>query len=709
MRVFPSLCFFITLIAIPAVPNVVVQASEDASHPLQATKDIVWNFDEPQGNAAQDSAGNRSDPLRGSWRWVKGVTGSAVEFDGYTTQILRPAKAVPALGNEFTISAWVALNNYPWNWVPIVDQSELRQVGYSFGIDAFGHLGFAVSVGGVWQTLVTTRTLPLKKWAHATAVFDGADGLRIFIDGESAGTLRTSGEFWQAVNADLLVGRVRNPEPPFPSWLSHPQDPILYSLDGDLDDVKILGHAVTAQQDAAEVHAAHAPANEVIPYAVLPSGPPGAGPFGAMYTSLAYDPPWDRLRRIGADSDVIVRFEQSAMRLVFWQGTNYIPAWVTQNGKWYTDEFLETWGAGCPGAGDCEPMSDKQGRYSRVSILASSPARAIIHWRYSLAEARNYVGAYADPLSGWTDWADEYWTVYPDGVAVRRQELRSSAVDKPHEWQETIIINGPGQRPEDNIDPDALTLANMSGQSHTYHWEPKTDHSFTPPNGPSALNEPKDANIQVVHLKSKENPFQIVWPRELGHDTYNDEPSFSMFEWWNHWPVAQVGSSGRPAVAPDRASHTSLSHIFWAPYAHSADSETKLLLCGLTTQAAADLVPLAKSWLSPPPVTVQQGDADRVDYDPAQRAFVVHRRPAAKNESLKLAVSASHDAPLLDPAFEIENWNGPARIMVTVGGAKSTRAARTGVEHHPDGDSLILYLPLQADSTTLITIEPVSR
>jgi hypothetical protein len=125
-----------------------------------------------------------------------------------------------------------------------------------------------------------------------------------------------------------------------------------------------------------------------------------------MYATLSFSPAWDRLRRLGPDSDVVVRFDDSAMRLVFWQGTNYIPAWVTENGKWYTDEFLETWGSGCGGAADCEPMSDKQSRYSHVSVLTSSDARAIVHWRYALAEARNYEGAHADPLSGWFDWAD---------------------------------------------------------------------------------------------------------------------------------------------------------------------------------------------------------------------------------------------------------------------------------------------------------------
>jgi hypothetical protein len=696
----------VTAAAIAAAP---MGGQDSAQVPQKSATDIAWALDPSQAGIVHDSAGNRDDAIQGLWRSVPGVDGKAVEFDGYTTHIVRNAKAVPRLGNAFTVSAWVALNNYPWNWVPVADQSDGQEVGYFFGIDAFGHVGFEAAIDGIWQRLTTSRTIPLKKWTHITAVWDGDSGMRIFINGEPAGSLNLHGHFWQAAGEDLVVGRVRTPQLPFPVWLSHPQDPVLYSLDGDLDDLTILNHAVTEAEDHAAVVAAKAPGGDVIPYAVLPSGPPGAGPFGAIAATLPFYPAWDRLRRIGPDSDVVVRFDQSAMRLVFWQGTNYIPAWVTENGKWYTDEFLETWGTGCPGAGDCEPMSDKQSRFSRVSILQSTPARAIVHWRYALAEARNYEGAHADPLTGWFDWADEYWTVYPDGVAVRRQVLWSSGVDRnPFEWQETIVINGPGQRPEDNILPDALTLENMSGQAMTYHWEPKSGDSFSFPKGPATLDEPADANIQVVHLKSRENPFEIVWPRGLSHNTYNGEQSYSMFEWWNHWPVAQVGSSGRPAVAADRASHTSLSHIYWDPYEKTANTETKLLLCGLTTQQPAGLLPLGRSWLDPPAAKVETGDAESIDYDPSQRAFVV-RRHAAPPAILVLAIDASAANPLVNPALVIGNWSAPAKVEVIVTGRKAEVAARVGIEHHLDGDSLILYLPFVATQAVQIRIEPAAR
>jgi hypothetical protein len=671
---------------------------------------IRWEFNESSGKSTHDAVGNLDDAIEGFWWRVPGVEGNALQFDGSTTRIVRAAGKVPRLKDAFTVSAWVALNNYPWNWVPIADQEQDEQVGFFFGIDALGHPGFNLNVGGVWQSVTSPVQLPLKRYSRVTATFDAASGIALYVDGKPAGGLSLQGEFVQATGADLIVGRVRTPQLPYPSWLIHPRDAVSYSLDGYLDNLEILPKARSAQQERVEFERVKLPAGDVIGYAVLPSGPPGNGPFGAFYATLKFERSWDRARRLGPESDVVVRFEHSPMRLVFWQGTNFVPAWVTENGKWYTDEFLETWGPLCVDAGDCEPMSDKQSRYSRVSILESSAARAVVHWRYALVESRNYKGAGTDPATGWFDWADEYWTVYPDGVAVRKQLLSSSNVaDAPHEWQETIVINGPGQRPEDNIEADALTLENMAGETATYHWSPKADSTFSLPQGPEKLDKPRGANIQVVHLKSSENPFQIVWPRGVSFDTYNGEKSYSMFEWWNHWPVAQIDSSGRPAMAADRPSHTSLSHIYWDPYEQTEGTETKLMLCGLTALDAPRLLPLARSWLSPPPVEAAGEGVASQSYDPAQRAFFVHRNERSAAAPLTVALNASQERPLVHPALVIENWNTNALPRVLLNGKPlaAKDGVRMGLSQNEGVSSLVVWLPLEATSRTVIQLDPL--
>jgi hypothetical protein len=359
----------------------------------------------------------------------------------------------------------------------------------------------------------------------------------------------------------------------------------------------------------------------------------------------------------------------------------------------------------CPDGEDCEPMSDKQSRYSHVRILESTEARAVVHWRYALSETENYKGAYPDPLTGWFDWADEYWTVYPDGVAVRKQVLWSSHLDgnrkgdpvgrADHEFQESIVINGPGQWPEDNINLDAITLANLKGETAVYSWKPKAQDIFDYPHGPNSFPDPADANIQWINLKSTWKPFQIV-PLPAKFTAYNGEKTFSTFEWWNHWPVAQIDSSGRPALAPDRASSTSLSHIYWPASSDTEDTVTKVLLDGLTTKPAAALVPLAKAWLTPPRIEAPGLRND--GFDQAERAYVLVNEGGVKRASL--TIQASQESPVVNPAIIIRDWNGGGRVRVN-----GKPGGRVGQSHRLQGTDLVIWIETQSTEPVRVEVE----
>ena len=648
-----------------------------------------WHFDESSGQVARDAATGADDTIGGLFKHVPGVSGNGLRFDGESTVIVRHAKTAPRDAAGVTLEAWVATNVYPWNWVPIVEHRREEQAGYSFGMDCFGHLGMKVAVHGQWWSLLSQTELPLKKWAHVAATYDPAKGITLYIDGKSAGHFDLQGPMSPADDEDLIVGRTRDPILPA-QWI-HPKIPVRYSFDGILDNLRIYDRSLATDEIAKAYSEVHPPVGEVLPWPVLPSGPPGPGPFGAFYTTLKYDEMWDGPRRVAPDSDVVVRFDDSPIRLVFWQGTNYGGDWVTENNKWYTDEFLETGGpVDCPGGEDCEPMSDKQNRYSRVRILESTDARAVVHWRYALCEVVDYICANPDPNTGWSDWADEYFTVYPDGVAVRKQVLWTSNFKNWHEFQETIIINGPGTRPEDNIEPTALTIGNMQGETATYSWE----------NGPPkrSMDKPDHPNIQVVNLKSKWKPFQIVSPKNSSVRAYTGEVTYSMFEWWNHWPVAQVRSSGISAVAPDRPSHSSLSHIYWEPYAKTDDTMTKILLHGLTTKSATELIPLAKSWLFAPEIEVAGSGFQSQGYDQTQRAYVLLRQSTGAPQ-LHISLKASADSPVINPAFVIHNW-GEATAKLLINGKPVARGSefRYGLVRNMDGTDLVVWLKLASES-----------
>ena len=658
-----------------------------------------WDFDQSRGAETRDSISGIGDSVTGYYIYTPGVSGNALRFDGYTTSVGRDSKRAPAMGDALTVTAWVAPNTYPWNWVPVVDYEDEQQGGYFFGIDAEGHVGMSVEAGDRWQTITSQAAVPLKKWALITGTYDPSQGLSIYIDGELVGHLNASGRLQPPTHpVDLLIGRIRQGVLPY--CYIHPKVTTWYSFDGLLDEVSIYNRALSSGEIKAQFAQADPPKGEVLPWPVLPAGPPGAGPFGAYYTTLKYQDTWDRLWRLGPKSDVVVRFDSVPIRLVFWHGLNYIPAWVTENGKWYTDEFLED-GYGGSTVYDAEPMSDKQTRYSRVNILESTRARVVVHWRYALADIL-YRGAHQDPLTSWFDWADEYYTVYPDGIAIRRQVLHHSERVHPphvwHEWQETIVVNAPGTRPEDNIEKDALTLVNMAGQTATYSWSP---------HAPESLPNPPNANIQVVNLKSHWKPFQVA-PQPASFSTYTGEDTRSMFEWWNHWPVGLIDSSGRCAVAPDRASHSSLSHILWPEYAKGEDAITKILMDGLTSRPAGELAALGKSWLHPATVRLSgQGFASQ-GYDPAERAFVFVRNDGTAE--LKVTLDGSTDSPLFNPALLVKNWNqGGAQVMIN-GKPAPGEMVRVGTIPHLTGTDLIVFIQQQATKPMYIAImAPGSR
>ncbi len=665
----------------------------------KSTPVAEWSFNERSGEVARESVSRADDAIIGLFKHVPGVSGNGLRFDGETTVIIHDHRSAPEIKTQVTVEAWVAVNTYPWNWIPIVEQHREEQAGYSFGIDSFGHFGLKVAVGGQWWCLLSKSQLPLKKWSHIAGSYDSAKGITIYLDGKPAGEMPLQGDLVPADREDLVIGRVQDPVLPA-QWI-HPKIPVRYSFDGILDELRIYDRSVPGDEIARDYAEIHAPSGEVLPWPVLPSGPSGPGPFGAFYTTLKYDDLWDEPRRVAPDSDVVVRFDQSPIRMVFWQGTNYGGDWVSENNKWYTDEFLETGGKiDCPGGEDCEPMSDKENRYSHVRILENTDARAVVHWRYGLCEVLHYSCANPDPVTGWTDWADEYFTIYPDGIAVRKQVLWTSNFKNWHEFQETIVINGPGQRPEDNIQPDALTIGNMKGETATYSWK------NGPP--PKDMDKPENPNIQIVNLKAKWKPFQIVSPAHSSLRVYTGEPTYSMFEWWNHWPVAQVRSSGISAVAPDRPSHSSLSHIYWDPYAQTPDSMTKILLHGMTTKSATDLIPLAKSWLSPPVTQLSGGGFSSHGYDPTQRAFVFERKSNSVSSKLQFELQASSESPLVNPAFVVKNW-GNSEVRLAVDGKAFSRGTkfRYGFVPHLEGTDLIAWVEVESDKAVKVELTQV--
>ena len=119
-----------------------------------AVKPVVsFKFNEEIGDTVKESISGTEIPVPGDKTfWKKGVSGTALEFDGYNTVVSLPAEKSPDLSSggifedslessgDITLEGWFAIGAYPWNWVPIVQQGD--NTGYFLGIDSHGYPGF---------------------------------------------------------------------------------------------------------------------------------------------------------------------------------------------------------------------------------------------------------------------------------------------------------------------------------------------------------------------------------------------------------------------------------------------------------------------------------------------------------------------------------------------------------------------------------------
>lgn len=667
-----------------------------------APASAAWNFDDPPPPSAGQGAG---DEISGNHSFAAGVRGQALKLDGYTTVLRRPAKLAPRPARALSVEAWVALGAYPWDWTPIVDHSDDQMRGYSFAISARGELGLKLAADGRWLSVMSPAyAVPLRKWTHVAARYEAGQGLTLFIDGRAAATHRPEDPIGQAGRPltgtitfadgiDLLIGAVRQPVRPAHWHRFKGTQPSWFSLDGLLDEVK-LQTTVVSDEAIAQSAAVQPSAAPALAARVLPAGPEGAGRFGAYYTNLRYYPEWDALWRVGPDPDVLVRFDTSPVRVVFWRGTQYSPAWVTGR-LWMADQSVEgydrdfTW----------EHMNDKQNRYSHVRIIESHDARAVVHWRYALVNVENELWNVTPRLENGA-WVDEYYYFYPDATGVRKVTWARGTLGKPIQFQESIVLTQPGQLQGDVINPEYATVGNVSGETAVLAY-------LENPAGQPARTFPPDLTVQMHNFKSAHKPFIIFEPgNRMGYLRDMDIRALSRAGSGNHWPVGQTKSDGRTSQAPDRPSHFLGFPISSPPIHQSSEGRDYWAgLYGMTDRSFTELLGLARSWSTPAQATLASGGFESDGFDRSERAWRIRRRTAGS--PLTVRFSASEKSPLRNTALVVENWGGEnATLQVDGKRIPRGRGFRTGHRHHLDRTDLIVWIEIASERPTTITLSP---
>ena len=655
-----------------------------------------WPFDSPAGVTAIEATKETQDKIEGNFSYVAGAHGNGIKFDGFTTRITRDAEAAPEIHGALTLEAWIAPQAYPWNWNAIVEQKKR----YFFGIDATGHIALRVFLDDQWRECVSAAEVPFMAWSHIAATFDPRAGLALYINGQDAGRLPVSGHLADQ-GGKFQIGRNLEPLPAAASR----NIPASYSFDGILDELKIYTRALSISEIRASYESSRPSGPPPLSWRKLPLIPDGTRRFGAFYTSLKFYPEWDQLWRIDEYPDLVVTFDNASYKMVFWHGTAYNMNLVTEDGRWIGDQSAE---APPDEYGCIEHMSDKQTRYAHVRLLENSAARVVVHWRYAMTDVLYNIGE-RDPITGWGDWADEYYTIYPDGLAVRHFLIH--APRDRYSITEPATLNNPGERAEDNVSIEAATLANMAGEARTFSWE------TWPSNGDVRgrfFHEVPNANISIVNTKSEFKPIYIYEPGTLiipyGGGAVETRPWFSKFPIWNHWPTAQIPSDGRNALALDRVSSSAITSPEPPQTRRSTDGAVEgRFLMGLTNQPIEKALPVARAWLQPPKLETVAGKCVSDGYNRDDRAYHLHCADAVRS-SLQFSLHANDRSPAVNPAFVIDGW-GEAGATLTVNGklVAEGKDFRVGHIRRLESDALVVWIRAQWTQATQFRLISTAR
>jgi len=673
------------------------------SYGFSQEKIADWNFNKMENNSILDIANDKTDKVHGFFDYKKARDGMAVQFDGYTSYIEREQFGMN-LPKSFTINVWFALGAYPWFRCPVFDLRSGEKEGILFAINREGKVCAGIGQPYNWIE-IKGPLVPLKSWNMITLRVEQGVKSSIFINGEMVIENYDTPSLRNTSRNRFSIGKNAIME----DWWDYQyivEDHYSY-MDGMIDDIKVYSE-ILSETRIKDMHTEALPlVSPDFPDRVLPAGPDENPDFGADYTHLKYTNQWDRLWRVSDKPDVLLRFDKNNYRLVFWRGTSFVPCWVTENGIWYTNEWAETWGSDVSSC--AEPIMDRDCRFTHVRIIENTPARTVIHWRYGLVDA-DYKFAALD-IDSRGEWADEYYTIYPDGIGIREIQIHYSKPERNHDWEESIILLSPGQHPDDVMMDPEVSLANMLGEQHDYSWRN---------NLPIEMKLPKNANIHMVNLKSKYKPFYIVSPEPFESvegkyespffrtysaslsTNYRPDTVPSIYGWWNHWPVAQVPGDGRWVVTNDRASHFNLTTFTqWKNYSKNDRTKTRIMLHGMTDKKASDLVPLANSWLNSPKIVLS--DNTILTYDQAERAYIVSDYP--KN-GLSASINASKEYPAVRPAIILNNKKlAEPRVLINGKTSITDRDYRFGTVKTIDGWKTIIWIDKIFTKETKLSIK----
>ncbi len=406
----------------------------------------------------------------------------------------------------------------------------------------------------------------------------------------------------------------------------------------------------------------------------------------------------------GTEGDALIVETGHPWRLILWEKAQFVPCFDLGGDVWFTPEWFET---SSPEDPHCyEAIMDKDCRFSEAHITESGPARVTVHWKNALCNSLYRV------FHGNTR-SEEYYRVFPDGIAVRQlvgwpgDELSDGLNPGIWEVEEFILINGPGVRPEDCVEPVGFTLTNLAGERLDIRWP----HPFDQGKALCQL-KPEIAEwseyIGVVHLRDHPNPF-VAFPRNRllfphancqacgrPHPQMNAFPGASNY---SHWPANDSREFVGWVRATDEEVQTRATHTSFVNCGYSYGGVTPprpsswLFLTGAVTGGVDEARSLAGSWLGRAKV---ESSHLFEGYSYSQRAYCFRGSAAGP-----VRIQFSPTRPIVNPVLRLYLGRPPVTVVWNGKELPESEFRAQAV-----GDDALIWIGRVMDKDTSVEIIP---
>jgi hypothetical protein len=192
-----------------------------------------WMFDEGSGTTTYDRSGNGNNgTLVNGPKWVHGIIGNALSFNGSNYVQIPDSQSLNITGNQFSITAWVNPRAQSNPFADIVSKRSGLLTQYFLWENwdsAKRQVDFATGLYNGTNVFVSSPVFhPLNNWYQVTAVYNGTR-LRLFVDGNLEIDQRVTGNLVH-LNVPVTMG--------FTSFFN-------YYFNGTIDEVRIYNTALS--------------------------------------------------------------------------------------------------------------------------------------------------------------------------------------------------------------------------------------------------------------------------------------------------------------------------------------------------------------------------------------------------------------------------------------------------------------------------------